>query len=68
MIGQEVERGELPNDEALLGTMIRNIYYSIARQYVALPEPPADGPRAKPAAGDGEVTSFLSSCTPFLFS
>ena len=38
LIGQEVERGELPNDEALLGTMIRNICYSNARQYLALPE------------------------------
>ncbi len=38
LIGQEVERGELPNDEALLGTMIRNICHSNARQYLALPE------------------------------
>jgi glucuronate isomerase len=38
LIGQEVERGELPNDESLLGTMIRNICYSNARQYLALPE------------------------------
>jgi len=38
LIGQEVERGELPNDEALLGAMIRNICYSNARHYLALPE------------------------------
>jgi glucuronate isomerase len=40
LIGEEVERGELPNDENLLGTMIRNICYNNARQYLALPEPP----------------------------
>jgi len=38
LIGQEMERGELPNDEALLGGMIRNICYSNARQYLAVPE------------------------------
>jgi glucuronate isomerase len=38
LIGQEVESGELPDDEALLGTMVRNICYSNARQYLALPE------------------------------
>jgi glucuronate isomerase len=39
VLGQDVERGELPNDEALLGAMIGNICYSNAREYVALPEP-----------------------------
>ena len=38
LLGEEVERGELPNDEDLLGTMIRNISYNNARQYLALPE------------------------------
>ena len=40
LIGQEVERGELPNDEALLRKMIGNICYSNARNYLALPETP----------------------------
>ena len=40
LIGQEVERGELPNDQALLGAMIGNICYSNARNYLALPETP----------------------------
>jgi glucuronate isomerase len=40
LIGQEMEQGELPNDERLLGAMIRNICYSNARQFLALPEPP----------------------------
>jgi glucuronate isomerase len=56
LIGQEVESGELPNDEALLGTMIRNICYSNARQYLALPEPPPTAvvqtPRRARAAKD----------------
>jgi len=52
LIGQEVERGELPNDEALLGTMIRNICYSNARQYLALPGMNAAQP-AQPARRQG---------------
>lgn len=43
LIGAEVERGELPNDEGLLGTMIRNICYRNAREFLALP------PRKEPA-------------------
>lgn len=41
LIGAEMERGELPNDQALVGGMIRNICYANARQYLALPEPGA---------------------------
>jgi glucuronate isomerase len=37
LLGQEVESGELPNDEALIGAMIRNICYNNAQQYLALP-------------------------------
>ncbi len=37
LIGQEVERGELPDDPALLGGMIADICYKNARQYFALP-------------------------------
>ncbi len=36
LIGGEAERGELPNDEALLGAMIRNICYNNARDYFGL--------------------------------
>jgi glucuronate isomerase len=38
LIGGEVERGDLPNDEALLGKMIGNISYRNAREYVGTPE------------------------------
>ena len=41
LIGQDVENGELPNDEKLLGTMVRNICFSNARQYLGLELAPA---------------------------
>jgi glucuronate isomerase len=37
LIGQDVEKGELPNDEKLLGPMIRNICYANAQEYLAVP-------------------------------
>ena len=37
LIGRDVERGELPKDETLLGPMIRNICFANARQYLAIP-------------------------------
>jgi Glucuronate isomerase len=37
LLGRDVENGELPNDESLLGPMIRNICYANARNYIALP-------------------------------
>ena len=36
LIGQEVENGDLPNDERLLGTIIRNLCYENARRYLGL--------------------------------
>jgi glucuronate isomerase len=48
LIGREVERGELPDDEALLGTMIRNICHDNARQYLALPENDTKGRPKEP--------------------
>ena len=38
LIGGDVERGELPNDETLLGPMIRNVCFRNAQRYLALPE------------------------------
>lgn len=38
LIGRDVENGELPKDEKLLGTMIRDICYANARQYLAVPD------------------------------
>jgi glucuronate isomerase len=37
LIGKDVENGELPDDDALLGPMIRNICYSNAERYMAFP-------------------------------
>jgi glucuronate isomerase len=34
LIGRDVEHGELPNDDALLGGMIRNICYGNARSFL----------------------------------
>ena len=38
LIGSDVENGELPNDDGLLGTMISNICYANAKQYLGLPD------------------------------
>jgi glucuronate isomerase len=37
IIGQDVMRGELPNDDALLGRLIQDICYSNAKRYLQLP-------------------------------
>ena len=37
LIGRDVENGEIPDDDALVGPMIRNICHENARQYLALP-------------------------------
>jgi hypothetical protein len=38
LVGRDVERGDLPDDEVLLGPFIRNICSRNAQQYLALPE------------------------------
>ena len=37
LIGHDVENGEIPNDEKLLGPMIHNICYANAKNYMAFP-------------------------------
>jgi glucuronate isomerase len=37
LVGQEVENGLLPKDDALLGALIRNISYQNAKEYLQLP-------------------------------
>jgi glucuronate isomerase len=39
LLGREVENGELPNDEKLLGSTIRNICFQNARTYLGLDLP-----------------------------
>lgn len=38
MLGDEMERGELPQDQALVGGMVEAICFSNARRYLELPE------------------------------
>jgi glucuronate isomerase len=47
VIGQDVARGELPNDDALLGRLIQDICYRNARSYLHLPVSSAPTDRVK---------------------
>ena len=37
LIGRDVENGEIPDDDSLIGPMIRNICYNNAKEYMAFP-------------------------------
>jgi glucuronate isomerase len=50
LVGGEMDRGELPNDEELVGGMIRNICFSNAAGYLQLPARTAGRPPAADAA------------------
>ncbi len=50
LIGRDVENGEVPNDDSLLGPMIRNICYHNAQQYFAFPTNETKARKEKPAA------------------
>jgi glucuronate isomerase len=50
LLGQDVENGELPNDERLLGTMVRNICFGNAEQYLGFGPAPASEKRTEPVA------------------
>ena len=41
LLGRDIENGQLPNDEKLLGAMVRNICFSNAREYLGLELAPA---------------------------
>jgi glucuronate isomerase len=41
LLGRDVENGQLPNDDKLLGNMVRNICFSNSREYLGLELPPA---------------------------
>jgi glucuronate isomerase len=50
LVGREMEQGQLPDDELLVGTMVRNICYGNARNYFSLPvptDPAAPNPKAR---------------------
>lgn len=42
LLGRDVERGELPDDEKLLGGIVRNICYANAKEYLALDTPSSE--------------------------
>ena len=44
LIGRDMENGEIPDDQALVGTMIRNICYANARDYFGLEVSPEKAP------------------------
>jgi len=50
LLGRDVENGELPDDDELLGTVIRNICYENAHRYFRFPPAPNQDSPAKPAA------------------
>jgi glucuronate isomerase len=39
LVGREMDNGELPNDELLMGELIRNVCFANARQYLGLAMP-----------------------------
>jgi glucuronate isomerase len=47
LIGRDVENGELPGDEGLLGPLIKNLCYENARRYFALSEGPRNTPNTR---------------------
>jgi glucuronate isomerase len=47
LLGRDVEKGEIPDDEMLLGPMLRNICYGNAQRYLALPADDAPGETCK---------------------
>ena len=45
LLGHDVENGELPNDEKLIGTMVRNICFQNAKNYLGLELGHSSAPR-----------------------
>ncbi len=50
LLGKEMENGELPNDEQLVGNVIRNICFENAKQYLGLELAPASEMSTEPLA------------------
>ncbi|HOX58231.1 MAG TPA: glucuronate isomerase [Candidatus Paceibacterota bacterium] len=59
LIGRDMENGELPKDEKLLGEMIRGICYGNAQQYLALAADIAGG-KARKLSGVGSTARVAS--------
>ena len=50
LLGTEMEKGELPNDEQLVGNMVRNICFENAKQYLGLELASASERHTEPVA------------------
>jgi glucuronate isomerase len=50
LVGRDVENGEIPDDDSLLGPMIQNICYANAQQYLQLPAADTNGETGKRSA------------------
>jgi glucuronate isomerase len=48
LVGRDVENGDLPDDEQLLGAMVRNICFENARQYLGLELPSTTEDKEEP--------------------
>lgn len=57
LLGRDLENGELPNDDLLLGPMIRNICYGNARGYFGFPTVDSAEPAGKHALARGNGRS-----------
>jgi glucuronate isomerase len=57
LLGNEVERGELPDDEELVGNMIRRICYQNAVEYLSLPSAHKTAGAAAASNGHGMTRS-----------
>jgi glucuronate isomerase len=51
LIGRDIENGEIPDDEMLVGTMIHNICYANALQYFGFPAPGASAGKSNSQSG-----------------
>ena len=58
LIGRDMENGEIPDDDSLVGPMIRNLCHGNARRYLALPENSEPEP-GKSTAGRPQGKSAL---------
>jgi glucuronate isomerase len=54
LVGRDIENGEIPDDDSLVGPMIRNICYRNARDYMAFPG-------KNPAAGSSAPSRITTS-------
>jgi glucuronate isomerase len=59
LLGRDVENGDIPDDESLLGTMVRNICFGNARHYLALPGGNGHAEEQAGAASRGNGESAL---------